>query len=120
MKTIALQKDEKLLFGRKLYKYSSRPIRANIRSKFSKQVGCTERSFLDKVSYKSRRHFTEYEVDVLINLFKVEIGESLYSNQFNAFLAEMSDGDRRALENNAAFQTDVRDREEAAAYGLIL
>jgi hypothetical protein len=97
MQTKLLQTADKLLFVKQLYDYSSRAVNLSVKAQYAEKTGMSERSFGDKMN--THRSFKGQELDIVEQLYNLNLGQAAFDNQLSLFIAKMSDGDARTIDN---------------------
>ena len=104
MKEEILYGRDKLSFVWHLYRYCNRSTNAKVRAEYAKSLSASERSFSDKMV--NHRVFKGQELDLLRRLYKQNLGNDEYDQQWKVFLKLRSDGDRQCEYRN---QPDCND-----------
>lgn len=115
-----LHPTDNLLFVKHLYEFTTRAKNAKIRAEYAQRLGVTERTFNDKMN--THRTFKGEECKLVVSLYEQHLGQSVVDEEFQNFISQMSDGDRRTIDKAQDNQIKqlVEQNEEMEDSGVFL
>lgn len=96
MQAKTFNRSDQTKFVKGLYDYASRGINQKVKAAYAEKTGMTENTFRDKMC--SHRTFRDFELDVIEQAYRTELGDESFFKQHQAFIDHMCDGDRRTNE----------------------